>query len=258
MTPFYECDGIAIYHGDCREIVPALAAAGVTPDCTIADPPYGQTSLGWDQWPNDWPQTIGFGRSLWCFGSLRMFMDRAGEFAGWRMSQDIVWEKHNGSSFHNDRFRRVHEQAVHFYRGEWQAVYRNVPVTHDATARAVRRKQRPKHMGHIEGSTYTSIDGGPRLMRSVVYARSMHGQADNETQKPEGIVVPMIEYACPPGGLVLSPFTGSGTDLLCARTMGRRAIGIDAREAQCEVAATRLMTSLPLEVAYPSPVSRRP
>jgi site-specific DNA-methyltransferase (adenine-specific) len=237
VTPYYEQDGIAIYHGDCRDVVPAL---GVVPDVTIADPPYAQTKLEWDRWPQFWPLTEGLGRSLWCFGSLRMFLARHSEFTGWALSQDIVWEKHNGSSFHADRFRRVHEQAVHFYKGPWDSIHHVTPTTNDATARSVRRKGRPAHMGHIDGSTYESHDGGPRLQRSVLYVRSMHGSAENETQKPEGIVSPLIEYACPRGGLVLAPFMGSGTDLVVAKLTGRRAIGIDIRESQCEAAARRL------------------
>lgn len=248
MTPYYQQDGISIFHGDCREIVPTL---DVQIDCVIADPPYAQTSLPWDQWPAGWLSVEGLGASLWCFGSLRLFMDRADEFtsARWKLSQDVVWEKHNGSSFHADRFRRVHEQATHFYRGRWDAIYKSTPVTHDATARAVRRKGRPAHMGNIDHTPYRSEDGGPRLMRSVIYSKSMHGTAENETQKPEAIVVPLIEYACPKGGTVLAPFMGSGTDLLAARLMGRRAIGIDTRESQCEVAARRLSETMPLEVA---------
>lgn len=248
MKPYYADASVAIYHGDCREIVPLL---GVQPDLVMADPPYAQTSLDWDRWPVGWLSVEGMGRSLWCFGSLRIFMDRGAEFvaAGWLLSQDVIWEKHNGSSFHADRFRRVHEQPSHFYRGGWDDLYHVPPVTHDATARAVRRKGRPAHMGAIEGSAYVSEDGGPRLMRSVIYSRSMHGKAENETQKPEGIVAPLIEYACRPGGLIVSPFMGSGTDLVTARLTGRRAIGIDVRESQCEAAARRLMNALPLEVA---------
>ena len=47
------------------------------------------------------------------------------------------------------------------------------------------------------------------------------------------------EYGCPPGGLVLDPFMGSGSTLIAARDSGRRAIGIDIREDQCEIAARR-------------------
>ncbi len=59
-------------------------------------------------------------RSLWCFGSLRFWLteDRKFTDVGWRYAQEVVWEKHNGSGFHADRFKRVHELAVHWYRGE--------------------------------------------------------------------------------------------------------------------------------------------
>ncbi|MCO4245795.1 site-specific DNA-methyltransferase, partial [Acidovorax facilis] len=57
---------------------------------------------------------------MWCFGSTRMFMERAADFEGWHLSQDIVWEKHNGSNAFADRFRRIHELALHFYRGNWR------------------------------------------------------------------------------------------------------------------------------------------
>jgi site-specific DNA-methyltransferase (adenine-specific) len=248
MTPYYEQSGVTIYHGDCREIAPSLDGMF---DCVIADVPYGQTSLPWDCWPKGWLDAMPT-RSLWCFGSLRMFSEHWYEFAnwGWRLSQDLVWEKHNGSGFHADRFKRVHEQVAHFYRGDWESLYKNPQKTHDATARSVRRKQRPPHMGHIEAGSYRSEDGGPRLMRSVIFAPSMHGDAENETQKPEALVAPLIGYSCPRGGSILSPFCGSGTDLVVARFAGVRAVGIEIREEQCEIAAKRLQQeTLPLEVA---------
>lgn len=245
MTPYYSQDGITIYHGDCREVAPLLALEF---DAVIADPPYAQTSLDWDRWPDGWPSALAVtSRSMWCFGSLRMFLDRRDEFSAWKLSQDIVWEKHNGSSFHADRFRRVHEQACHFYHGDWDSIYKQVPVTNDATARTVRRQDRPAHMGHIGESRYTSVDGGPRLMRSVMFSPSMHGKASNETQKPERIVAPLIEYACPPGGVLLSAFCGSGTDLIAARLSGRLAVGCDVRESECETAARKLQSMLPME-----------
>jgi site-specific DNA-methyltransferase (adenine-specific) len=239
MKPYYEQDGITIYHGDCREIVPQLS----TFEVVIADVPYNQTSLDWDRWPHGWLEAVASrSRSLWCFGSLRLFMLHADEFtaAGWKLSQDLVWEKHNGSGFHADRFRRVHEQIAHFYQGEWNSIPHETPKTHDATARSVRRKGRPAHMGHINATSYESHDGGPRLMRSVIYVPSMHGDAENETQKPEGLVKPLVDYACPRAGMLLSPFCGSGTDLLVARHRNLIAVGIDIREDQCEVAARRL------------------
>ncbi len=237
MKPYYEHAGITIYLGDCREMVVGLGVA----DCIVTDPPYGQTSLRWDIWPKDWMQNVS-ANSMWVFGTMRMFMDHAFEFAnaGFKMSQDIVWEKQNGSSFHADRFRRVHESAVHFYRGSWDEIHKTPITTLDATARVTRRKTRPNHMGKIAESAYVSHDGGPRLMRSVIYEPNCHGFAENETQKPLGILRPLIQYACAADGVVWDPFCGAGSTLVAAKEMGRKAVGIELREEQCEIAAKRL------------------
>lgn len=118
----YSDSFVSLYLGDfLSDNIAALDT--LEPDLVIADPPYGTTKLAWDRWLNDWPMYVT-GRSMWCFGSLRMFMEHAQDFANanWQQSHDIVWEKHNGSSFQADRFRRVHEHAVHFYRGAWSKV----------------------------------------------------------------------------------------------------------------------------------------
>ena len=248
MSEPYWADGqVSLYLGDMREVLPAL---GVTADCIVADPPYGETSLAWDRWPDGWLDVAAkVTRSMWCFGSLRMYLEHADEFlATWKFSQDIIWEKHNGSGFHNDRFKRVHEQPSHWYQGPWSRVYHEVPTTMDATPRTVRRKHRPPHMGEIAESRYTSEEGGPRLMRSVIAVRSMHGHAINATQKPGGLLEPMITYACPPGGLLIDPFAGSCSSLMVARMTGRRAIGIELREQQAEE-AVRWLSQMTLEAS---------
>lgn len=243
MKPYYSDDQVTLYHGD------ALKASAPSADLIIADPPYGETSLEWDRWPDGWPADVAsWAPAMWCFGSMRMFLERSSEFGLWKMSQDVVWEKHNGSGFQNDRFKRVHEHALHWYRTSrpWAEVYHETPTTADAVRKTVRRKGRPPHMGDIGDGAYESHDGGPRLMRSVIYARSLHGIAVNETQKPLAVLEPLIEYGCPPGGLVVDPFAGSGSTLVAARNLGRKAIGFELRESQCEAAAQRL-AQMPLD-----------
>lgn len=240
MTPYYQDDAITLYQGDAMELLERLPPA----DAVITDPPYGETSLDWDRWPAGWPALAArVAPQMWCFGSMRMFLDRHAELEDWKLAQDVIWEKHNGSGSSADRFRRVHELALHFYQGDWKPLYKQPQFTSDATARAVRRKKRPPHWGDIGESSYVSEDGGPRLMRSVIYARSCHGFAVNETQKPEEIVQPLVEFSVPPGGLVVDCFAGSGTTLVVARKTGRRAIGIEKRESQCQCIVERLAQS---------------
>lgn len=241
LTPYWSDEAVTLYCGDFRESLPGVIKNHGEPALVLTDPPYNETSLDWDVWPTGWPSAVApYARSMWCFGSMRMFLDRRDEFTGWKYGQDIVWEKHNGSGFHTDRFRRVHEHATHWYQGRWADVYHEAQVTLDATARTVRSKRRPAHTGNIERTPYVSQDGGPRLMGSVIYAPSMHGRAINETEKPVGLLEPLIAYAVPPGGLVLDIFAGSGSTGDAARAIGRRAVLIEKREAQCEKTARRL------------------
>lgn len=241
MNPYYEGGGIALYLGDCRDILPALGPA----DVAIADPPYGETSLEWDRQVCSWTPLVKT-NNLWVFGSIRSLLASAVEFDGWTLAQDIVWEKHNGSNFHADRFRRVHENAVQFYRGPWSKIYKAKITTPDATKRAIRRKTRPTHTGRIAAAAYESEDGGPRLMRSVIYERSAHGSAVHPTEKPLGVLRALVEYSCPPSGIVIDPFAGGGSALVAAKSLGRRAVGIEIQERYCEAAARRLSQELPL------------
>lgn len=238
--PYFEAPGVTLYLGDCREIMPTLGPV----DAVVTDPPYGDTSLAWDRIVDgNW---LGLAHDLapqlWCFGSMRFHMDEHQRFlaAGWTYAQEVIWEKHNGSGFATDRFRRVHEIAMHWYRGAWSDAHHEVPTTADARRRQVRRKQRPAHLGVVGDSTYTSEDGGPRLMRSVIQVRSEHGRAIHPTQKPVGILDPLIRFSAPEGGVVLDPFAGSGSTLDAARLAGRRAIGIEIDEKYAQAAAQRL------------------
>ncbi len=243
---------VRIIQGDCRQVLAGVPPGSV--DLVLADPPYGETSLEWDRWPTGWLEAIRPGMaphaSLWVFGSLRMFMERATEFeaAGFRIAQDCVWEKHNGTNMFADRFRRVHEHAVQFYPADcnWSEIYKNPLFTSDATARTVRRKKRPAQWGDIGAGSYASEDGGPRLMRSVMFARSEHGRAVHPTQKPVSCCLPIIEYSCRPGGLVLDPMCGSGTTALACKLLGRDCTLIEGRPEYIAIAERRLSDDAPL------------
>lgn len=230
--------------GDCRTDLQRLGPFGML----LADPPYGDTSLEWDRRCGGWIEAaagmLAPASSLWVFGSMRFFQDMGPAFkaAGLRFAQDIVWEKHNGSSFHADRFKRVHEHACQYYLdgAPWAGIYNDVQKTNDATARTIRRKGRPAHTGHIGTSHYVSEDGGPRVMRSVVYMRSMHGRAIHPTEKPVELLEMLIRTSCPVGGRVGDMFAGSGSAGEAARRAGRQYAGCEIDPAMAGKANARL------------------
>ena len=51
-------------------------------------------------------------------------------------------------------------------------------------------------------------------------------------------LIPILA-TCPPGGIVLDPFCGTGTTLLAARDLGRKSVGVDLSQAYLEFAADR-------------------
>ena len=74
------------------------------------------------------------------------------------------------------------------------------------------------------------------------------------TQKPVALLRRIIAAGCPPGGLVLDAFAGSGTTLEAAERLERRWIGIDSNPAAVALMRRRLLADLPAQaegtVAY--------
>lgn len=256
MRLYYEAPGVRLYLGDCREALSVLG--GQRFSLALADPPYQQTSCTWDRWPDGWLQVMlglrAVNGSLWCWGTLKMFMQRAQEFvgSGWGLPrQDTIWEKHNGSKPTADTFLRVHEQSAQFVPDGvmWRDIYRDpqkVPSPPEARhkrGRVVHRQTQPSHTGAFEPSTY--VDTGMRLQRSVWRARSMHRQGKgNATPKPLEVLEPIIRYSCPPGGWVLVPFVGGGAEVEAALRNGRNVVGFETDEREMENAVRRLSQSV--------------
>jgi site-specific DNA-methyltransferase (adenine-specific) len=243
IEPYYRSnDGnVVLYLGRMEEVLPQL---DLNVDLIVADPPYGETSLDWDRWPDGWPTLAAkTANSMWCFGSMRTILQRAPEFTDWKLSQDLVWEKPNGSGFARDRFRRVHEHITHWYRGDWRTIHHETPRTAytgpDKSARG--SANRAAHPGTVGAHAY--IDDGTRLARSVLQAGAVRYQRRHPTEKPVEILDLLIRYGCPEGGLVLDPFAGSASTLDAARRAGRRAVGIERHEPYAEKAAERLASS---------------
>lgn len=217
---------MTIFAGDCREIMPMLAPY----DMILADPPYGETTLPWDRTVEGWADValscLKPTGSMWVFGSMRSLM-LWGIPAGWRLAQDIVWEKHNGTGFATDRFKRVHEIAVQLYRADsqWSCVFNDVQrVPREGPDKTGARRRQLPHTGKIADSTY--VDDGTRIVRSVIKAQSVRG-GPHKTAKPVGLLELLIRTSCPPDGVVADFFAGSGAGRVAAATAGRGYVGAE-------------------------------
>lgn len=241
---------IRLIPGDCRTTLQPLGPF----DMLLADPPYGDTSLVWDKRCDGWLEVaaniVKPNGSMWVFGSMRLFIETGSAFraAGWRYAQDVVWEKQNGTGFATDRFKRVHECIVQFYRADssWSDVYNDVQrvsyVGPDKHARA--RRSRTPHTGQIGAHEYE--DDGKRMMRSVIPMKNRHGRAIHPTEKPSDLVEILIRTSCPPDGIVADLFAGSGSAGEAAMRAGRRYAGSEIDTGMAQKANDRLAALLPL------------
>ncbi|MDK9724049.1 MAG: site-specific DNA-methyltransferase [Sterolibacteriaceae bacterium MAG5] len=121
---------------------------------------------------------------------------------GWILRNDVIWHKPNAVPRpEGDRLRNVHEHFFHFVRKP-------------SSGRPAYYYQ----LGHAE----------PRA-GDVVTVNVAPGEAGHSATFPRDLVEPRILTSCPPGGVVLDPFSGTGRTLEVALEHGRMAIGFDAQ-----------------------------
>ncbi|MCC4232306.1 site-specific DNA-methyltransferase [Sphingobium soli] len=240
---------MTILVGDCRQLMPEHAPF----DMILADPPYGDTALKWDRRVEAWHrlsvQCLKPTGSLWVFGSLRYFMADTPRFedAGLKYAQEIVWRKPNGSGMAADRFKRVHEHVVQFYRrdAKWSDIYNDVqrvPALHKSKSVRRQRPDRVGHAGRIGAHEYH--DDGMRIMKSVIDAKSPRGGI-HPTEKPIGLLEVLIRTSCPPGGTIGDFFAGSGAAGEAATMIGRVYVGCEIDPLMASRAQARLAALFP-------------
>lgn len=77
-------------------------------------------------------------------------------------------------------------------------------------------------------------------MPDVIHCRPGGDYPGHSAPYPEDLIEPLIRGGCPPGGVVLDPFAGSGTTLVVAERLQRKAIGVEINPEYCELIEKRL------------------
>lgn len=142
---------------------------------------------------------------------------------GWYLRADIIWYKSNPMpESATDRPTKAHEYI--FLLSKQEKYY------YDATS--IRE----------ESTTgYDSKSGIPgRNKRSVWNVNTKPYKGAHFATWPEDVVRPMVLAGCPPGGVVLDPFSGSATTGKVAMDHGRSYIGVDANADYLDLAIARI------------------
>jgi len=96
------------------------------------------------------------------------------------------------------------------------------------------------------GAKWLEVGYNPKDLWSVPRLHREHPErADHPTQKPLEIIERMIKASCPPGGVVLDPFMGSGTTAIAAKRLGRQFAGFELNPAYCAIIEARLASPDP-------------
>lgn len=91
--------------------------------------------------------------------------------------------------------------------------------------------------------TYGDSGGASRFFYCAKAAKSEKGKFNNHpTVKPIKLMEYLVRLVTPENGVVLDPFTGSGTTLLAARNENKNFIGFEMNQEYIEIANKRLET----------------
>ena len=212
MNLYYQDEWVTLYHGDCLQITDWLAA-----DVLVTDPPYG---ISWE--------THGGGRDLrnWAprqpkegiandhstearDAVLDAWGDKPAVVFGSPLVappestiQALVWQKPEDSGVVGARF---------VWRRDWEAIY--------LLGKWPRSNPNRSSIIRSQGGMERYRNGHPHV-------------------KPDALMAHLIAE-CPPG-TIADPFAGSGSTLVAAKALGRKAIGVELEERYCEIAARRL------------------
>jgi len=215
MTPYYEAEGITIYHGDCGDVA-------IPPDAAIISDP---------QYPND-------GDSTRFSGGQSPYIERnkqRGPGRAWKVEGD-------DKTF----------DPIPWSTAAWVVLwgYQHFASSIPTGSVLVWLKRAP----HLLGTFLSDCELGWCRGGTGVYALAhkfhaatrlgearQNGQCVHPHQKPVKLMEWSIERSrAPNNAIVLDPFMGSGTTLVAAKNLGRKAIGIEIEERYCEIAAERL------------------
>lgn len=210
-TPYYQEDGITIYHANCVDVLPHIARV----ELVLTDPPYGIQMAS------------GFGGSRGFNGkghqiTAREYPDSWDDARpGDATFQLILSKTRHAIIFGGNYFSDILPRSFHWL--VWDKM-QTMPTFSDCEL------------------AWTNVDR-KSVKKKVVEWNGLLGKERERfhpTQKPIELMIWCIENYSKEGDTVLDCFAGSGTTAAAAKATGRKCILIEAEEKYCEIAVKRL------------------
>jgi site-specific DNA-methyltransferase (adenine-specific) len=153
------------------------------------------------------------------------------------MINEIIWDRRVPSMGGSVRsFTSVHDTIGLFAKQKgYYFDLDAVRIPYDAETKKARSRS------IFVGAKWLEIGYNPKDLWSVSRLHREHPEReDHPTQKPLEIIERMIKASCPPGGIVLDPFMGSGTTAIAAKRCGRNFTGFELNPDYCVMIEQRL------------------
>lgn len=200
-------EGVTLYLGDCRLILPTLPKA----DACVTDPPYG----------------IDYGRQ----GSF----SASHGWGPWR--ENVAWDAQRPDRDIFDMMRACSDAQI-IWGGNYFTDY--LPPTMQWLIWD--KGQRDFSLADFE-IAWSSKQGASRILCIPRAVARLDGK-EHPTQKPIELMRWCIEQIPPPCDVILDPFCGSGTTGVAAVKLGRKFIGIEIHEPYFDIAIRRIQAAL--------------
>jgi DNA modification methylase len=243
MKPYYDDGQVAIYHADVRNLTATDLGQAA---CVVTSPPYN-VGVAYDCWDDSLPdgnydhlavgasKLIGdllarlAGRAWVNVGVSRLhtWLD-ALQAAGLAERHVVCWDY--GIATSDTAWGSWQSPSAPHLRHGWEAII--------VASTASWARDLPAGVG----SQWRDRLGNWALLCRDIW-RIPPGASTHSAHPavmPAELAVRAIRLSTWPGEMVVDPFCGSGTTLLAARDLGRRAIGVEISERYCELAARRL------------------
>ena len=222
MKPYYEDDTVTLYCGDCRDML-----AAITADVTITDPPYG---VGLVTKTSDYRQSAAFDHGCSLRASV-LYRDDPATIRAMVASviPHVLTVTPRALIFPGTRMMWAYPEP--------RAV--GCVFTPNGAGQSPWGFQCMHPILYYGKDPYLQDRRGSRP-NSFRTEQPNREKIDHPCPKPLPWMAWAVERASRPGETVLDPFAGSGTTLVAAKQLGRRAIGIELEERYCAIAAERL------------------